>query len=261
MSNLFGRATHNLVLADELKRAYEIGRPRAARSSPTSSGRCCPRTIPKIPTLEPGRPLPDLAVGRRRLLRLLPAARRPVGHPDRRRQRPRHARRRDDGDHPQHRPRLPRPARARRASCSATSTSSWPRATPSRTSTFVTAFYGIYDPPTRELTYACAGHNPPAAEAVRRRDRRARSTASAACRWASFADRGIRRHGRRTLQPRRQARLLHRRHHRGPQPRPRPVRRAPARRVAPRLRRRPAGRARVYIGRVERFTGARPAGG
>jgi sigma-B regulation protein RsbU (phosphoserine phosphatase) len=27
--------------------------------------------------------------------------------------------------------------------------------------TFVTAFYGIYDPPSRKLTYACAGHNPP----------------------------------------------------------------------------------------------------
>lgn len=27
--------------------------------------------------------------------------------------------------------------------------------------TFVTAFYGIYDPAARELTYACAGHNPP----------------------------------------------------------------------------------------------------
>jgi phosphoserine phosphatase RsbU/P len=26
---------------------------------------------------------------------------------------------------------------------------------------FVTAFYGIYDPATRRLTYACAGHNPP----------------------------------------------------------------------------------------------------
>jgi len=26
---------------------------------------------------------------------------------------------------------------------------------------FVTAFYGIYNPVTRELTYACAGHNPP----------------------------------------------------------------------------------------------------
>ena len=27
--------------------------------------------------------------------------------------------------------------------------------------TFVTAFYGIYNPARRELTYACAGHNPP----------------------------------------------------------------------------------------------------
>ncbi len=27
--------------------------------------------------------------------------------------------------------------------------------------TFVTAFYGIYDPTRRELTYSCAGHNPP----------------------------------------------------------------------------------------------------
>jgi sigma-B regulation protein RsbU (phosphoserine phosphatase) len=27
--------------------------------------------------------------------------------------------------------------------------------------TFVTAFYGIYDPQTRQLTYARAGHNPP----------------------------------------------------------------------------------------------------
>src|SRR5208283_5210261 len=26
---------------------------------------------------------------------------------------------------------------------------------------FVTAFYAIYDPATRELTYSCAGHNPP----------------------------------------------------------------------------------------------------
>lgn len=26
---------------------------------------------------------------------------------------------------------------------------------------FVTAFYGLYDPATRQLTYSCAGHNPP----------------------------------------------------------------------------------------------------
>ena len=27
--------------------------------------------------------------------------------------------------------------------------------------TFVTAFYGIYDPGKKQLVYACAGHNPP----------------------------------------------------------------------------------------------------
>jgi len=31
----------------------------------------------------------------------------------------------------------------------------------SNSGTFVTAFYGIYDPVSRELVYACAGHNPP----------------------------------------------------------------------------------------------------
>lgn len=30
-----------------------------------------------------------------------------------------------------------------------------------RNGTFVTAFYGVYDPATRELTYSCAGHEPP----------------------------------------------------------------------------------------------------
>ncbi len=31
----------------------------------------------------------------------------------------------------------------------------------SRIETFVTAFYGVYDPQIRKLVYACAGHNPP----------------------------------------------------------------------------------------------------
>lgn len=35
------------------------------------------------------------------------------------------------------------------------------------TDTFVTAFYGIYDPAKRELNYACAGHNPPRLKSCR----------------------------------------------------------------------------------------------
>jgi sigma-B regulation protein RsbU (phosphoserine phosphatase) len=35
------------------------------------------------------------------------------------------------------------------------------------TGTFVTAFYGIYDPVKRELAYACAGHNPPRLKSCR----------------------------------------------------------------------------------------------
>jgi phosphoserine phosphatase RsbU/P len=37
------------------------------------------------------------------------------------------------------------------------------------TGTFVTAFYGIYDPTSRKLAYACAGHNPPRLKSCQRR--------------------------------------------------------------------------------------------
>ena len=108
VSSLFGRLTHNLVLRDELKRAYEIVE-REMQVVADIQRSLLPQELPAIPGLELGGALPDLAVGRRRLLRLLPAARRAVGHPDRGRQRPRDARGRDDGDHAQP---GPRPARA-----------------------------------------------------------------------------------------------------------------------------------------------------
>jgi sigma-B regulation protein RsbU (phosphoserine phosphatase) len=38
------------------------------------------------------------------------------------------------------------------------------------TGTFVTAFYGVYDPVIRQLHYACAGHNPPRLKSCERQD-------------------------------------------------------------------------------------------
>ena len=145
MSNLFGRATHNLVLAEQVREAYDARRPRAAgrrrhpalaaaaRAAAASRRSTWPRT-----TRRPARG--------RRLLRLLPAARRPVGHPHRRRLRPRHARRGDDGRHAQHR------AHAARGPPDAAEQAARVRQPPpaarytNGNGTFVTAFYGIYDP-------------------------------------------------------------------------------------------------------------------
>ena len=39
--------------------------------------------------------------------------------------------------------------------------SSWPSPTRSRTPAFVTAFYGVYNPKTRVLSFSNAGHPPP----------------------------------------------------------------------------------------------------
>ena len=159
MANLFGRATHNLVLSDELKRAYEaVDREMQVVADIQRS--LLPAKLPQIPTLELAThyqtsrraggdyydffPLPD---GRWGILladvsghgtpaAVLMAITHSIAH-------------------------------ARGA----------PPAPPSRllsfindhltaryttdTGTFVTAFYGIYDPATRVLTYASAGHNPP----------------------------------------------------------------------------------------------------
>ena len=110
LSNLFGRATHNLVLAEELRKAYDLV-DRELKVVADIQRSLLPTVMPDDPRARPGRALPDVAVGRRRLLRLLRAARRPLGHPDRRRQRPRHPRRRHDGDHCTASPTAARPAR------------------------------------------------------------------------------------------------------------------------------------------------------
>ena len=111
VSSLFGRLTHNLRLREELKRAYEIVE-RELKVVADIQRSLLPQVLPGDPRAGAGCVLPDVAVGRGRLLRLLPASGRALGHPDRGRQRPRHARGRDDGDHAQPGPRPARPSRA-----------------------------------------------------------------------------------------------------------------------------------------------------
>jgi sigma-B regulation protein RsbU (phosphoserine phosphatase) len=156
MSNLFGRATHNLVLSDELKRAYDaVDREMQVVADIQTS--LLPKVLPKIPTLE-------LAVHYQ-------------------------TSRRAGGDYYDFFP-LPdgkwgiliadvsghgTPAAVLMAvTHSIAHTHAGPPQPPSRLLTFindhlterytnemgkfVTAFYGIYDPADRSLIYACAGH-------------------------------------------------------------------------------------------------------
>jgi sigma-B regulation protein RsbU (phosphoserine phosphatase) len=94
-ANLFGRATQNLVLSDH-RRHPAVAAARQAAQDPDAG---------------PRRVLSNVAPRRRRLLRLLPAARRPLGPADCRRERTRHARGGHHGGDAQHRPRLSRRAR------------------------------------------------------------------------------------------------------------------------------------------------------
>jgi sigma-B regulation protein RsbU (phosphoserine phosphatase) len=158
-SNLFGRATSNLVLKDELQRAYEA-LDRELKMVGDIQRSLLPAELPMIPTL-------DLAA---------------YYHPSQR----------AGGDYYDFFP-LPEgqwgifiadvsghgtPAAVLMAvtHCIA-HTHPGPAMPPSdvldylnyhlttrythQNGNFVTAFYGIYDPKRRHLTYACAGHNPP----------------------------------------------------------------------------------------------------
>jgi sigma-B regulation protein RsbU (phosphoserine phosphatase) len=159
MSNLFGRATHNLVLAEELKQAYD-DLDREMKTVGDIQRSLLPAQLPDIPTL-------DLAASYQ----------------------PSH---RAGGDYYDFFP-LPggkwgiliadvsghgTPAAVLMAiTHTIAHTHPGPPTPPGEllyyvnhqlanrytagSETFVTAFYGIYDPATRELTYACAGHNPP----------------------------------------------------------------------------------------------------
>lgn len=158
-SNLFGRATHNLVLRDEARRAYDAV-DREMRVVAAIQRSLLPAELPRIPTLDIAAyyetstqaggdyydffPLPDGRWG----IFIADV----TGHGT--------------------------PAAVVMAITHAVAhTFPGPPAPPSRmlnylneklfahytngSGTFVTAFYGIYDPATRKLTYACAGHPPP----------------------------------------------------------------------------------------------------
>lgn len=159
LSSLFGRATHSLVLSEQLKEAYGIVE-RELKVVADIQRSLLPQTLPEIPGLELAASyqtsqwaggdyydffeLPD---GRWGLLiadvsghgtpaAVLMAVLHSLAH-----------------GHPGH----PEPPAAllghvnRRLAARYTAGNE----------IFVTAFYAIYDPANRELTYSCAGHNPP----------------------------------------------------------------------------------------------------
>ena len=159
MSNLFGRATHNLVLSDELKRAYETV-DRELRHVADIQRSLLPKTIPEIPTLglaahyqtsqwaggdyydffalpdgKYGILIADVS-GHGTPAAVMMAITHSVAHGY---------------------PGPPSPPGELLVHLNDVLANRYT----ADNETFVTAFYGIYDPATRELTYACAGHNPP----------------------------------------------------------------------------------------------------
>jgi len=159
MSSLFGRATQNLVLRDELKRAYEIVERELSVVADIQRS-LLPKTLPAIPGLELAAHYQtsqwaggdyydffELPGGRWGFLiadvsghgtpaAVMMAILHSLAH-----------------GHPGH----PEPPSAllehvnKRLSASYTA----------ENEVFVTAFYGIYDPTRRQFAYSCAGHNPP----------------------------------------------------------------------------------------------------
>ncbi|MFL5339658.1 MAG: PP2C family protein-serine/threonine phosphatase [Gemmataceae bacterium] len=159
LSNLFGRATHNLVLSEEFQRANEA-LDREMKAVGEIQRSLLPPRIPKIPTLDlathyqPSQraggdyydffPLPggkwgifiaDVS-GHGTPAAVLMAVTHCIAHTN------------PDQTQP--------PGQVLRYLNHHLATL-YTR----QNGNFITAFYGIYDPATRTLTYACAGHNPP----------------------------------------------------------------------------------------------------
>jgi sigma-B regulation protein RsbU (phosphoserine phosphatase) len=159
MSNLFGRATSNLVLSDELQRAYQA-LDRELKTVGEIQRSLLPTRLPTIPTLDlathyqPSQraggdyydffPLPtgkwgifiaDVS-GHGTPAAVLMAVTHCIAHTH---------------------PGPPQPPAKVLAYLNRHLASMYT----SQNENFVTAFYGVYDPADRTLTYACAGHNPP----------------------------------------------------------------------------------------------------
>jgi len=159
ISSLFGRATHNLVLSAELKRAYEVVE-RELRVVADIQRSLLPKTIPPIPTLDIAAfyqtsqwaggdyydffPLPDGkwgiliadVSGHGTPAAVLMAVTHSLAHGF-------------PGPHDPPSALLTKVNQQLSTLYTANSEA------------FVTAFYGIYDPRTRRLSYSSAGHNPP----------------------------------------------------------------------------------------------------
>jgi phosphoserine phosphatase RsbU/P len=165
VSSLFGRATHNLVLSGELKRAYEIVE-RELKVVADIQRSLLPQVLPKIPGVELAAyyrtsqwaggdyydffPLPD---GRWGILvadvsghgtpaAVMMAITHSLAHS------------------------LPGPADPPAALLGHVNRQLSQHYTASN-EVFVTAFYGVLDPSARTLTYSSAGHNPPRIKSCR----------------------------------------------------------------------------------------------
>jgi sigma-B regulation protein RsbU (phosphoserine phosphatase) len=158
-SNLFGRATSNLVLEEELREAYQA-LDRELKVVGDIQRSLLPARLPQIPPLglaahyQPAEhaggdyydffPLPDGrwgifigdASGHGTPAAVLMAVTHAIAHT---------------------RPGPPMPPHALLDYLTEHLTTRYK----DRNGTFVTAFYGIYDPAQRQLTYSSAGHNPP----------------------------------------------------------------------------------------------------
>jgi sigma-B regulation protein RsbU (phosphoserine phosphatase) len=159
LSNLFGRATNNLVLSGELQAAY-TALDRELKVVADIQRSLLPAQLPQIPTLDlatfyqPSRraggdyydffPLPEGkwgiliadVSGHGTPAAVLMAITHSIAHTH---------------------PGPPCPPGKILSYINHHLTAGFTR----QSETFVTAFYGIYDPAKKKLTYACAGHNPP----------------------------------------------------------------------------------------------------